>query len=84
MRKYLIYNQMSYLIASGGFVENLPLLFMVIGLIIIIYYAARHQMGVNSVFRRVQRLGNLKGKDKNYPGLHGILYGPSSTVITKM
>jgi len=75
---------MSYLIASGGFVENLPLLFMVIGLIIIIYYAARHQMGVNSVFRRVQRLGNLKGKDKNYPGLHGILYGPSSTVITKM
>lgn len=65
---------MSYLMASGDFLENLPLLFMVIAFIFIIYYAARHQMGVNSVFKRVQKLGNLKGTDKTYPGLHGILY----------
>lgn len=61
--------------ASGDFLENLPLLLMVIALIFIIYYAARHQIGVNSVFKKVQKLGNLNYTGKLYPGVNGIVHG---------
>lgn len=61
--------------ASGDFLENLPLLLMVIGFIFIIYYASRHQIGVNSVFKKVQKLGNLTYTSKLYPGAHGMVHG---------
>ncbi len=61
--------------ASGDFLENLPLLLMAIGFIFVIYYASRHHMGVNSVFKKVQKLGNLTYTSKLYPGAHGIVYG---------
>ena len=32
-------------------------------------------MGVNSVFKKVQKLGNLTYTDKLYPGAHGIVHG---------
>jgi hypothetical protein len=57
--------------------ENLPLLFMGIGFAFVTYYVVRQQLKVNSVFRRVGRMGNLQGTDKWYPGKHGILNGRS-------
>jgi hypothetical protein len=61
--------------ASGIDPGILPLLLMAIGLITVVIYAARHQIGVNSVYKNVQRLGNLTNSGQLYPGVHGIIKG---------